>query len=255
MNLKQQIQAARLFLSATPALANWIGLTTTLVWVLKAVWFDHVPELFPGAYDLGRVFEGLLSALLAGYVFYILFALYPEYQSRRRLYPFVFGKIRGLVGDCMHIFLETNNASKRNLILSNATSEDILSSFTAVDTSISPRMGHWHNGAFVPVKWWHYFRNQQLRSQETIKSLFDQGHFLDSELVALLTDIDTCSFLMQVKLTAEIVVTAGQAVDNPNLSVWAPEFAKYAALCRRLAEWHDNHRGPDTLPLVGQEWG
>lgn len=248
--IKHQLHETKIFLSSTPALANWIGLFTTVVWVIKAVWFDHVHELFPGANDVGRVFEGFLSAVLAGYVFYILFALLPEHQARGRLAPFIRSKTSRIVGDCMQVLHETNRNSGAELTLASATMEGVLKSFSDVDTTKRPNMVGVQGGSYVPVTWIRYLSNQQDRTQSTIRNLFEQSRYVEAELVSILAEIDNSSYINAVKMAALTERQTGQPVNNKNLSAWAQPFAEYVKMCRDLAEWHDAHRSPGTPRLL-----
>ena len=71
------------FLKSTPGPANVFAIATIAIWTAKVVYFDFVPELFPRAYEVGKIFEGVLSAIVAGWVFYLFFALLPEDRERR----------------------------------------------------------------------------------------------------------------------------------------------------------------------------
>ena len=113
------------FVRSIPAEAQWIVGLTLLAWTFKAVVLDAIPEFCPRASALGGVVDGLFSAIIAGYVFYVLFALWPEYNGRKLLARFVSTKVRGIVGDCCGIMDEINRQAK-GFIDPNCTDNDYM---------------------------------------------------------------------------------------------------------------------------------
>ncbi len=226
------------FLRSTPPLANWIGAITLLAWMFKALILDNILEPIRGMFELGHVIDGLFSAVVAGYVFYILFALLPDYQSRILLSPFISRKVKGIVGDCLGVITEIEHASNYKLPFPTATANEVLVAFTAVKTITPPRLVNLVAGVPVPANWLQFFMYRQERTTKSIIDLFDQSRFLDAELISILTNINECAFFRSVAAVPEL------SASNTDLSAWGHSFGQYLVLCRDLARWHGAHGSP-----------
>ncbi len=230
------------FIKSIPAGAQWIAGVTLLIWIFKAVVLDTIPEIFPRASALGGVVDGLFSAIIAGYIFYILFALWPDYKEKQLLANFISTKVRGIVGDCLGILNELNRHSHGPIDIYQSDVNFISSALVSVKGL--PNTVPQSNPSTFWNHWLELFIYRQQRSRSSISDLFQQGRYLDPNLVSILASINDSAFFNAVLLVATI------PKENTNLDFWASSFSRYLASCRRLAEWHDAHRPPSVLPLL-----
>ena len=228
----------RAFLRTTPAAAHLSAAAVMLLWIIKATWLDGVDAPFGWLADLGRVVEGVLSAYIAGYVFFVVFALLPEYRSRVKIADFLFFKIRYLVGDCSALLIEVEKASLQALSFSTVSNLDVEAAFIETPTSYQPPLIL--NGKQALILDLFFYRKQ--RSLETIEELFEQGRFLDPTLVALLNRVKGCQLF-------GMLIPTGLPVLNPDLGSWGPSFFKYLQVCRQLCAWHNENRVPGVAIL------
>ena len=172
----------RAFLRSTPAAAHWSVAFVLLAWIIKAVWLDDIPAPFSAMVGLAKVSEGILSAYVAGYVFFVVFALLPEYRHRVELGDFLFTKVRHIIGDCSAVMMEIEKASGHGAPFATVTQNQIEAAFRATPAAYQPAMT-W-NGRQASI--FNLLEDRQRRSLEAIQELFEQGRYLDPALVSLL---------------------------------------------------------------------
>jgi hypothetical protein len=230
------------FFANIPTSANVIGLGSVAIWTVKATIFDHIAAPWDVLFDLGRVFEGVLSAIFAGYVFYILFALWPEYRDKRTIAPHVLHCVGRIVGDCNAVVSEVGHASGMPLALASSTASDIEAACNATPMLPGPRMVVGSSG--IPATWVQYFGDYRSRASVASRALYDHSRYLSSELVSLISEINDCIFFNFVD------AVRNTPVGNQTLAVFGSPMADYAEACMRLARWHDEHLDAKTLPIL-----
>lgn len=233
------------FIRSTPISAHISAICVTLLWMLKALWLDHVRAPINWFFDLSKIAEGFLAAYIAGYVFYVFFALMPDYVSRVRLGSTLFSKIARIGGDCSAVLLEIQKASGHALAFNSVSQVDLENAFLATPTSYRPAMIFHGNQASI----FDFFADRQSRTLETISQLFEQSRFLDADLIRLLDQIRGNSFFTMTRPT-------GYPISNSDLGAWAGAFFRYLESCRQLRDWHNDHRVPSISllrlgPFVG----
>lgn len=69
----------------SPLLTGLAGLCFVIIFINALVW-DHLPEPFNGAAALASAGIDLLLAYVAGYIFYLMTSVYPEYKKQQLIY-------------------------------------------------------------------------------------------------------------------------------------------------------------------------
>jgi len=95
-----------------PGFAHAITAVTLVAWIVKATSLDFMPAPTFVLIGLGHVVDGVLSAIIAGYVFFILFAVYPEYRQRRVIARFLYGRVGAITGNCKGVIDKIEAASQ-----------------------------------------------------------------------------------------------------------------------------------------------
>ena len=229
-------------LRTAPTFAHVVVGATLAVWIMKATWLDFIPAAHPALFGLGHVVDGLLSAIVAGYVFFVLFAIYPDYRQRRAIAPFLFGRMKHIVGDCLGVIEKIETGSGLGIPFKTAGAKDVDRAFAATLTIKPP--AQFVDGSGSPVTWPAFFTYRYGRTLNAIDELFQQGPYLDGEVKLLLTCIRDAPFYKMSQ-------AAGPGpIKNSDLSAWGPSFYKYLKDCRQLARWHDAHRLSGVVPLL-----
>jgi len=228
------------FLRSTPLAANLLALITLLLWVLKALIFDHLPAAFPGASELGKVVEGILSAVIAGWIFYLFFALLPEARQKEHLRPFVLRSVASLAGDAKSILVEIEAAAGNKVLFSGSTEAELTAAFTNVSFSSRTRILTNLNG--TRATWLQFFHMNRERSRQRIAQIKEQSRFVEPEVIAMLLRLEQNPFFLMAEAMERYPFI------NKDLGVLASSFHKYLGDCRILIDWHDKHIVPPEVP-------
>lgn len=232
----------RRFLVSTPASANLLGFGTLVAWVVKAGWLDTIATDYTWMPGLARVVDGILSGILAGYIFYLFFALYPEHRTRRALMPFILKKTSRVVGDCAAISAEVEKASGHGIPFWGSDRKMVEQAFKNTPMNNKPNIIGTNN---QPLSWMEFFMFRQQRTRQVVDDLFQVAGYVPSDLMFLIAEIRDNPFFGMVQQGA------GQSLRNTDLDAWGPSFARYREQCRALARWHDRHLAPGINALSG----
>ncbi len=230
------------FLRSTPRAANLFALASLALWLFKALYLDFIPGFFQAAYDLGRVVEGVLSAIIAGWVFYLFFALLPEARQKSHMAPFMLRSIATIVGDANSVLQEVAKASGETLSFSRVSERRLARAFAKVSFSAPTTMLVDLSGRHAT--WPEFFRMRRERTRERIGEVKELSRYVEPELTAMVLSIGHNSFFTMAE-TAERF-----AVAKRDLGSFAPEFYKYLLEARELAAWHDTNLVAPRTPIL-----
>jgi hypothetical protein len=229
------------FLRSTPLAANIFAIGTLLFWAVKASYLDHLPPAFPHAFELGKVVEGVLAAIIAGWVFYMFFALLPEFRQKNTIYPFILSKVAKIAGDCESLVREIERASGMKLSFARSTEEDLAAAFLKIPANSSTTLVL-RSERFAT--WLELFRYRRDRTRTTMQDILNQGHYLDAGLAVLLLKVNDNAFFSVAESMDQ------HRVASPHLSTFTSLFYHYMADCRALARWHDRYCRPPQNPIL-----
>ena len=220
------------FLRSTPRDANMLAFATIAFWIVKAVFLDDIPEFFPKANELGKIVDGFLSAIVAGWVFYLFFVMLPEFKQRRQIAHYVLRRVADIIADCRYILQQIQNASGKTLSFADCSFAELDDAMAGISyeaqTLIMPELRG-------KMSWLDLFQQRRKRSLESIEDLMGLSRYLDDQLVALILGISENAFFGAAR------TLDGLPSKNMDLSVFAEPLSRYLGLCRKLASWHDMH--------------
>jgi hypothetical protein len=229
------------FLRSTPRASNIFAVGTLLFWAVKAAYLDSLPPAFPHAFELGKVVEGVLAAIIAGWVFYMFFALLPEFREKNTIYPFILSKVARIAGDCESLLREFEKASGDKLSFAHSTEDDLSAAFLKIpsnsQTSLILRSERF-------ATWLELFRYRRDRTRATMRDILNQGHYLEAGLAVLLLKINDNAFFSVAESMDQ------HRVVCPHLSTFTSLFFHYMVDCRALAKWHDSRCRPPQSPIL-----
>ena len=229
------------FLRSTPLAANIAALCVLLTWTIKAVYLDGLPPAFPKAFELGRVVEGVFAAIIAGWVFYLFFALLPEFREKNTIYPFILSKVARIAGDCESLLREFEKASGDKLSFVHSTEDDLSAAFLKIPSNSSTSLVL-RSERFAT--WLELFRYRRDRTRATMRDILNQGHYLEAGLAVLLLKVNDNAFFSVAESMDQ------HRVVCPHLSTFTSLFFHYMVDCRALAKWHDSRCRPPQSPIL-----
>jgi hypothetical protein len=206
------------------------------------MYLDNIPGFFHAAYDLGRVVEGVLSAIIAGWVFYLFFALLPEAYHKSHITPFVLRNITMIVGDANSILKEVAKASGENLSFSRVSERRLTRAFGKV--AFSSRTTVLVDLSGRDATWLEFFHMRREHTRERIAEIKELSRFVEPEITALILSIGHNGFFTMAEMTERY------SAARMDLGDFVDEFQKYLADARDLAAWHDANLVAPKRPIL-----
>lgn len=216
------------FWLSIPISLNFISLLSLIVLLVKIFFLNNIPEIIHGFYQLGLVVEGLLASILASYIFYVFVVHTKETKDNKAIYPYISKLITRIVGHCQYQINSIGNSAGLDLSWSNLT-EDALKS----------AMGKIHPYSDAPLviasskkaNWLVFFKDMRDRTVENITDIMSQLIYLDSNLIARLSELKDSSHLHTS------VLLLHYKINNESLENLSSSFYQYYLLCRDLEEY------------------
>ncbi|WP_212646219.1 hypothetical protein [Delftia sp. PE138] len=224
--MKNITQIKRLIKTASKE-ANTLTISALFLIGFKILILNKFPQLFPGAYDIGVIFEGVLASIVASYIFYLFVVHIKEKSDNEILKPYITSHATKIVIDSS---TQISNISQHSGVMLDAENLDAqhlenalsnLHPYGAAPLVISPNTGE-------HASWMQYFHYYKESNRRQIRKLLDQIRFLDASLVSDLTKIDDCNHFIAM----DILITAH--IGNENLSTLAESMHEYHLLCQAL---------------------
>jgi len=230
------------FLRTSAPAANAFAVLTLVVWIVKAVWLDDLPPLFPKAFELGKVFEGILSAIIAGWIFYLFFALFPAFRERSVISPYIQVRVSGIVGDCKALLGELETSTNSKLPFETVSKGDIDAALKKINlhSTVSIILSN----TMKQANWLEFFRIRRERTREKSREIMVQSRFLEPSLIILLMNVHDSVFFL---VTESIQMLP---LNNSDFSFLTQNLYRYVIDCQKLAAWHDHNLVPPANPIL-----
>jgi hypothetical protein len=235
-----------------PLAVTAVSLGSLVLLLIKIVWLNQLPASFSLAPSLGVLLEGLLSATLAAYVFFVLSVQLPQVLERRRLSAFVVARAESVANGVMG-FLQMIAGSTEAGVLDQSRVDwnTVTELFSKVSLSADAPMKKAWKSADAPMKKaWNLPQlswlgamayHDELRLEESDR-LLQLGRFLDSELVALLYEIEDSPHSAGMRNAREILLPNEGHIQNASLQAWAKNYYECYQVARRLREYCERFR-------------
>jgi hypothetical protein len=207
-----------------------ISLTTIF---LIDFWLINIPELFNGGSKLGVVIYRLCLSFISAFIFYFLVVHIKHQQDKDNLYAYISKKVSMVIGSGIGMANEIAKANDIKLEGKFPTKEQL----TEICKTINPYskapllLGGLDNYA----NWLQYFDYYKQRSNDATQKVYVKIHFLESELVKLLADLEDCSHFIVLKHVL------GTQMKNDNLTAFESGIWDYFELVKKLDTYYLKH--------------
>jgi hypothetical protein len=188
----------------------WIALKTTprILWVIGAAGlayllakiyvFDSMPEIFSRALEIGHVAQDLVEATLAALIFFVVSIQLPLVLEQQRVGPAMYGRVDKVVGKVLEAFNHPYRERPGHPVSGALALKDItLELVTQVFYDIDPN-AHctlmFDKATKKHATWIRAFAIKDEKCQEIIGEVWRYGRFLDTEIAALLSEIQASSY-------------------------------------------------------------
>ncbi|EMI7260927.1 hypothetical protein [Vibrio alginolyticus] len=189
-----------LFFKKLPPFITASAAISLLIVVLKVVWWNKIPAVFPYAYELGLIVEPLLLSYLASYIFYLVVVHYREVKEQYDSYPYVLRTVKQVVSICRVELSHFSSTSGIELKFGSVDLECLGRAFEKIDPHEKNAPIHYA----VPYgtqagDWVDYLKSNADRIANTISKLVDSRANIDSELLALVLSVEQSGYIKFVR--------------------------------------------------------
>jgi hypothetical protein len=224
-----------------PAVVTWFGASSLLILLLQVLWLDTIPGAFPQASQIGTVVEGLLAANIAAYIFFMISYQLPQVIEKADVAQTI-AQLSERVANRVTGFLQMIKGSTGGGLLDpeSVARSDVEDLFRLVSPSKHAPM---LRSAFgPPLSWAAAMALHDEQCNEYIDRIWRFARFLDSELIAMLNEIENSPHAAGMKDVRELMIRSESTVTNPDLSVWAANYWACYETARRLAKYTATYR-------------
>lgn len=208
--------------------ANW--LTALGLWglVFKIVALNPIPAPSETLYELGLLWDAILTSIIASYIFYLFVVHIKEVNDQSIIGPYIKQHTNRIIGECEQQLTEIGKASQCMLELDSLTELSLKQALSKIAPySAAPLvMGRIGNNA----NWFQYFEFHKTHTKESISRIMVQIIYLDSQLCRLIAEIDGCSHFSVIEYFLNI------PTSNTTLEAFSNTFFDYCQRCVALKQ-------------------
>jgi hypothetical protein len=219
----------KLFFKSIPKTLNFLAVLSVVLLVTKIFYFNNIPEIYKGAHEIGLVIEGLLASILASYIFYLIVVHVKETKDRNLIYPHVKKWANLVVGTCSSQLSDISNTTGIQLNLYNITQNQIANAMNSLNPNAqAPLIISFPQNY---ANWLQYLQYNIDRSKSYIAKIMLQIIYIDSELVALITAIEECTYFYVISQASQ------HPMRTQNLSIISKNYFEYCQNCDQLKKY------------------
>ena len=222
------------FFTSIPRWINILAASALLLTILKLLWFDSVPEFFPGGHEIGVVVEPVLISVLASYLFYLVVVHQKERTEQRIMLPMFTKWSSRLAGDCRSILKACEKEANARLCYDELKKDSLTPAFKKINPyHEAPLLFHDLNRN---ASWLEYLDHYRRRSKKQIDKIIMNAKYADAELVGLCNELDDCTYFFIIESATET------KIKNTDISFLATSCEKYHAICKRIERWAERNK-------------
>lgn len=202
--------------------------------LLKSLLLNRIHEIFPGAYNIGVVVDGLLVSLVASYAFYLVVVHYKLISDQLLIFPKVEQWAKEIIRDCNSQLRDMSTESNITLELESLERENVRSAFKKIHpTGQAPLL--------LPVlevthaNWLQYLVYGKQKTKSLSSKIYTQLLFLDAKLVSLVSEIDDCKYFTQLEMVLSV------PISNDDIAFLHSNFYDYCDACKELEQYLNAH--------------
>jgi hypothetical protein len=228
-------------LRTTPKVVNWFGITSGIILVVKVVWLNSIRAPLPVMGQLSDVGKDLLSANVAGYIFFVISFQLPQVIERRRLVP-VIGRLLDLVANGVMGFLQMISGANGGGLLDSerVTLDEVKRLFQSVSPSAPAPMTRDYFS--TRVNWLCAMAIHDEQCLEYIAKLWRYARFLDADLIALLDEIEFSPHSAGMRDARQYQLKDSVVIQNADLTAWDDNYFQCYDAARRLVHYAAEYR-------------
>jgi hypothetical protein len=244
--VRKSIKSLGIAFKTTPPILWCVAVGSLVILVSKILVLDAMPEIFPHAHEFGVLAQDLLAATIAAFIFFVLSFQLPQVIERQRVGPSIMLLVDGAISSIIEFLsrvyrARTPDPEGRMLRHETVTLEMVTHLLNEVaPNDITGTMMDAATGQ--PATWLQAMLDLDERCLEYVAQVFLYSRFIDSDLAALLYDVQFSQYSRTLRTLLALRIP-GSTLSSPNLGFIAPAYFANFQGARRLAQCCEKFRG------------
>ena len=216
-----------------PKSVFFLIIPSIVILLLKIFCFDTIPELFPGAHELGLLIEPIIISIISSFIFYLIIFHYKEYKDNKYITKHLIGALSNIINLCDDII---KGISYEKLNIETMNFQDLDSHLSAIDNKIYYDSIKNSRDKTTYDNMLNKLRGNADRTTNTINFVLKFNVVISNELMSILMGIYNNVFF--VILHGSVCEINSGFGDNRKYVI--EEFIKYYELCIKLSKYIEN---------------
>ncbi|MEO1255397.1 MAG: hypothetical protein AAFY41_11015 [Bacteroidota bacterium] len=227
-------QIFKIFRNLRPVLYILLSLALTSYFLIS-FYLINIPELFPGAYELGQFVLKISISYVSAFIFYFVVVHLKNEKDKSNVSDFVGITVHQIIDHGKDFVIPLLKIKDPNLAFEYPESRSELEDIMNVDPYL--RQAPLHRGA-DQLNWLEYYDHLIRVTQTSIDNVLRRMNFLDSELVKLLTRLEQSLLFKQFGLMPTLM---NLRPENCKLSLLTTQLESYLKLIKDLEVYANKH--------------
>lgn len=201
---------------------------------LLEFWLFNIPEpkAFTVASELGEIYYKICFAYITAFIFYFLNVHLQSHKSKVKTFSYIENKIRKLHSCRLNLIIALRNAVGEPHKDYNLPSKEEINIMCKKIIPYNPLVYGQLNLTYTD--WYEFFKFLDDETSENIKDLLILKDNLDSEIIRLLTNLDSC-------VESRLNLTKGLPLGNESLETFSGDIYKYCVIVNELISYLDKN--------------
>jgi hypothetical protein len=228
--------------AAPPRAGLAVAIVALFLLIVKIVWLNSVPEWFNRADEYGRVFQDILIATIAAYIFFYFTVQLRAVEEKRLVGPSIAMLIAQTAQTGMRFLFQVSD-ELHSPMPQPVTLESVTDLFVKVPTHGQPRVPIYDLTAsgLKKLSWIEILRSQVTQCLDYIDQVGRYSRFIEPELQNRLDAIRQ-SQLARFLRSLPPPYTVSSIFSNDNLSATASAYHAYYEQARELLDYGERFR-------------
>lgn len=189
-----------------------------------------IPELFPKGAAIGEAIYRLSLSFIASYIFYFVVVHLKAEKDRKNISAYLLRSTTGILANASNLMRDILKNSGTITMEHEVTNEVLFDALRKIGPNQRTVERTYDIGISNPT-WTQYLTYFERRCLANISEAFEKMSLLDTELVALLSE------LRHSGLFRHLEIARNPGVKNANFETVYPDFHAYFSNCMRLRDY------------------
>lgn len=203
-------------------------------YLLIELYLVKIPSFIPGAYELGQFFSKISISYISGFIFYFIVVHLKAVKDKEHVNEYVGHEVFSIITSGHLIIQPLMEKTDKSATFRYLDSDELYTLLSSIDPLAKESPMSRDEINYTWVQWYDYLINS---TKGHIEQIFKRFHFLDAELIKLLTRIEHSLFIVQFNF---LISNANEG----DLSIYQTQIQMYLNLLEELETYAEKHLKP-----------